>query len=152
MRVLRESSLLIHLLGQLQPHCRWVMPRKGIKLTLYPYLRSMCMCLSTTEEGVAPCPAWAVVTSLRSYPPSHCRFPVWSRESNFELVVSPLLWPEVLLILFLLVKSTVHEHWVWQASACQSSVCHRTMGMVVSVPVWVLHQQMVTIPVLPSVT
>lgn len=51
MQVLRESSLLIHLLGQLQQHCRWVMPRKGIKLTLYPYLRSMCMCLSTLQRG-----------------------------------------------------------------------------------------------------
>lgn len=84
-----------------------------------------------------PLPVWAMVTSLWSYPPSHCRFPVWPQESCFKLVLAPLLWPEVLLILLLLEKLNVHER-----RQCGRLVAERALSVsglcewFVFVPVW----------------
>lgn len=114
-------------LGQLQLHCCQVMAEKGIKLTIFisqkPFL-----------------PEWALITSLWSYPPSHCRFPVWPRESCSELVLSPSLWPAVLLILFLLVKLNVYEY-------CGGSVCPRTVQMVCVCPCLDAGPQQMVMPV-----
>lgn len=81
-----------------------------------------------------------MVTSLRSYPPSRCRFPVWPQESHFKLVLSPLLWPEVPLILFLLVKLSAHEYRRrGRPAAARALSVPGLCGWFVFDPIWVLY-------------